>query len=100
MSSLFRYQFHSLQNGTEAHDRLQGVALAEHDSVIVAGMGGHSSSFLVAKLDRDGEVLWEWAVSCLHLSQVFSGQRAKCPTYRRTHANVVVELLQAEMFSE
>ena len=73
MSSLSCYQCHALQNGTEAQDRLHGVALAEHDSVIVAGTGGNSSSFLVAKLDRDGKVLWEWEVSCLPLSQVVSG---------------------------
>ena len=55
------------QNGTSMNDHAQSVVVAEDGSITVGGYRETEteSAFVVAKLDGDGDLLWQWEVSHL-----------------------------------
>lgn len=51
-----------MQNGTSQRDITTATAMAEDESVTVAGHYREAAGFKAAKLDADGTLLWEWEV--------------------------------------
>lgn len=59
-----------LQDATEEQDEIQAAAAANNGSVIIAGytegsygaVNAGSGDFVAVKIDRDGNILWQWQV--------------------------------------
>ncbi|CAM9964478.1 unnamed protein product, partial [Laminaria digitata] len=49
-----------MQNGTSKRDITTATAMAEDESVTVAGHYREAGGFKAAKLDADGTLLWQW----------------------------------------
>lgn len=65
------------QIGTTEEDVAIDMAMADNDSVVIVGRRWSNSNFLATKLDRDGQLLWEWEVTHL-LSGPSSWRTTKC----------------------
>lgn len=55
-------QYFTRQNGTSESDVVTAMAMTEDESVVLGGNRWYSAGFLAAKLDVDGNLLWQWEV--------------------------------------